>query len=137
MIGLTLVAFALIAALRACHATSETQHPEMAGEASPNPKTLTLFYFHGRQRCATCVRMERMVREVASGFPLLEVKAVNLDAPANGHYVADFGLTMRTVVLSFGTRFAVLDRCWALAHDETAFKAYVSKGIADFIAERE
>ena len=77
------------------------------------------------------------MREVADALPAIEVKAVNLDDPANEHYIADFALTMRTVVLRNGARFTVLDKCWPLAHDETAFKDYVAKSIADFTAERE
>lgn len=44
---------------------------------------------------------------------------------------------MRTVVLKSGMRFAVLDKCWPLAHNETAFKDYIARSIADFTAERE
>ena len=85
----------------------------------------------------TCNNMEKMVREVAENLPSVEVKAVNLDEPANEHYIADFALTMRTVVLRDGARFAVLDKCWPLAHDEAAFKDYIARSIADFTAERE
>ncbi len=137
VVGLALVALAAIAVLRAFNAAprnpeSETVKASIAGEPS-----LTVFYFHGRQRCMTCNSMERMVHEVADNLPSVEVKAVNLDEPANEHFVADFGLTMRTVVLQRGSRFTVLDKCWTLAHDEPAFKDYISKNIADFTAAKE
>lgn len=137
LVGLALVAFAAIAALRAFNTASETPPPKAEAEAPGESRKLTVFYFHGRQRCMTCNRMEQMVREVAGNIPSVEIKAVNLDEPANEHYVADFGLTMRTIVLRDGTRFAVLDKCWTLAHDEEAFKDYVAKSIADFAAAKE
>ena len=135
--GLALVAFSAIAALRAFSTAPKTPEAETVKEAVVDEPSVTVFYFHGRQRCMTCNNMEKMVREVAENLPSVEVKAVNLDEPANEHYIADFALTMRTVVLRDGARFAVLDKCWPLAHDEAAFKDYIARSIADFTAERE
>lgn len=137
MVGLPLVAFAAIAVLRAFNTAPKTSASEQVSETAAESHSLTVFYFHGRQRCMTCNSMERMVHEVADKQPSVEVKAVNLDESANEHYIADFGLTMRTVVLQHGSRFSVLDKCWNLAHDETAFKDYISKSIADFAAVQE
>ena len=133
LVGLALVVFAVIAALRAF----ETPPPKTETEVVAESPSLTVFYFHGRQRCVTCNRMEQMVREVAHNLPSVEVKAVNLDEPANEHYVADFGLTMRTVVLQCGSRFAVLDKCWNLAHNEAAFRDYIAKSVAAFSCAKE
>ena len=137
MAGLALVAFAAIAVLRAFNGAPKTPEPDTAKASVAGEPSLTVFYFHGRQRCMTCNSMERMVHEVADNLPSVEVKAINLDEPANEHFVADFGLTMRTVVLQHGSRFTVLDKCWNLAHDEAAFKDYISKNIADFAAAKE
>ncbi len=137
LLGLALIAFAAIAALRAFNFASEAPPQKAESEASVESRKLTIFYFHGRQRCMMCNRMEQMVREVAANIPSVEIKAVNLDEIKNEHYISDFGLTTRTVVLRDGTRFAVLDKCWTLAHDEAAFKDYVARIIADFIAIKE
>ena len=137
MVALALVAFAAIAVLRAFNTAPKTSASEQVSETAAESHSLTVFYFHGRQRCMTCNNMERMVHEMADNLPSVEVKAVNLDEPANEHFVADFGLTTRTVVLQSGSRFTVLDKCWNLAHDEVAFKDYISKNIADFAAAKE
>lgn len=135
--GLALIAFAAIAVLRAFNAAPKTPDSEAGKENIAEASSMTVFYFHGRQRCMTCNRMEKMVHEVADNLPSVEVIAVNLDEPANEHYIADFGLTMRTVVLQYGARFTVLDKCWSLARKEAAFKDYIAKSIADFAAAKE
>ena len=137
MVGLALVAFAAIAVLRAFNTAPKTSASEQVSETAAESHSLTVFYFHGRQRCMTCNRIEKMVHEVADNLPSVKVIAVNLYEPANEHYIADFGLTMRTVVLQCGTRFTVLDKCWSLAHKEAAFKDYIAKSIADFAAAKE
>ncbi|MGN0843951.1 MAG: nitrophenyl compound nitroreductase subunit ArsF family protein [Kiritimatiellia bacterium] len=135
--GLALVVFAAIAVLRAFNGAPEAPAAATVKEDVAEASSLTVFYFHGRQRCMTCNRMEKMVHEVADNLPAVEVKVVNLDEPANEHYVADFGLTMRTVVLQRESRFTVLDKCWSLAHDEAVFKDYLARNIAAFAAVKE
>ncbi|MGN0890378.1 MAG: nitrophenyl compound nitroreductase subunit ArsF family protein [Candidatus Spyradenecus sp.] len=142
--GVVLVAFAAIALLRAFNAAPSTSaaEPEPSASASAVAQGPELFYFHGSRRCRTCTRMEQMAREVlaerlGADAPSVDVplQCVNLDLPENQHYVTDFALTMRTFVLVEGTRFAVLDQCWRLAHDEAAFKAYLARSLAAFTTQ--
>ena len=65
----------------------------------------------------------------------LEWLAVNVDEPANQHFVRDFQLYTRSVVVVDAKdpkRFKVLDRVWQLAHDKAAFQEYVEQEIRAF-----
>ena len=97
-----------------------------------------VYFFHGNKRCKTCNNMERYTRlaldenfaaELQDGS--VELQLVNLDASGNGHYVDDYNMDVRVVVLSKivggkETKWRKLERVWELAKDEEAFKAYVS-----------
>lgn len=101
-----------------------------------------IYYFHGTSRCNTCRTIEAYTREtVTSAFAgdlearRLEWQAVNVDEPANRHFVQDFRLYTRSVVVVDGkdaNRFKVLDRVWELVHDKPAFQKYVEQEIRAF-----
>ena len=94
-------------------------------------------YFHGTTRCDTCRAIEALTREaLGSGFSeelktgKLELRSINVDEPANGHFVEDYQLSTRTVVIA---RFKDgkqgewrrLDQVWQLVGDREAFINYV------------
>ena len=94
-------------------------------------------YFHGTTRCDTCRAIEALTREaLGTGFSKeletgrLELRSINVDEPANGHFVEDYQLTTRTVVIA---RFKDgkqgewkrLDQVWQLVGDRDAFITYV------------
>ncbi len=103
---------------------------------------LVAFYFHGNKRCVACGAMERLTRaalqdEVARGG--IEVRAVNVDDPAHAHFIEDFQLTMRTVVIAQEdggkvARWKRLDECWDIYDDPPAFTAYIQQSFAAFRA---
>ena len=106
---------------------------------------LVVYYFHGNMRCATCGKFERLTREVvedqfrqevADGAVRLDV--VNVDLPENGHFVEDFGLTTKSVVLSFRGKSRNLDRIWTVIRQgDDAFREYVSGEIRAMLGEAE
>lgn len=94
-------------------------------------------YFHGTTRCVTCIAIEELTREaLGSGFSeelrtgKLELRSINVDEPANGHFVEDYQLATRTVVIA---RFKDgkqgewkrLDQVWQLVRDREAFINYI------------
>ena len=109
------------------------------------PDRVVVFYFHGDKRCVTCMKLERYTREtvrdrfageVASGA--VEFRAINVDEPANGHFVTEYELTTKSVVLveiedGERGRWLNLDRIWDLVGDETAFRRYIEEETARFI----
>ena len=100
-----------------------------------------VYYFHGNKRCVTCKKIEVFTCDaVNKGFSemvkegALELRIVNLDQSANEHFVKDYQLTTRSVVLSKikdgkEINWERLDRVWDLVDDESAFIEYVSKEI--------
>jgi hypothetical protein len=94
-------------------------------------------YFSSDVRCATCVRIERLTREtVERNFgPELQsgrivLRTVNLDGPGNEHFVHDYSLISKTVIVSDlakgqEVRWENLQQVWTKQRNEQAFEAYV------------
>ncbi len=94
-------------------------------------------YFHGTTRCDTCRAIEALTREaLGSGFSeelktgRLELRSINVDEPANGHFVEDYQLSTRTVVIALfkngkQSDWKRLDQVWQLVGDREAFINYV------------
>jgi hypothetical protein len=100
-------------------------------------RKVVVYYFHGNVRCVTCKTIEAYAGEaVQAGFPdaledgRLEWRPVNVDEPANEHYVQDFQLVTRSVVIEEAAagkqvRWKNLQRVWELVPDKDAFLEYV------------
>ena len=121
------------------------QKPKAPTAVAANPAAspgVLVYYFHATTRCATCRTIEAYAHEtVASRFAAdlearrLEWQAVNVDEPANRHFIRDFQLYTRSVVVVDAKdpkRFKVLDRVWQLVRDKPAFQRYVEQEIRAF-----
>ncbi len=109
---------------------------EVAAAAKAGPK-LIAYYFHGNMRCMTCRTIEAYAKEaVETGFPealkhgRLEFRVVNVEEPSNEHFVQDYQLTTRSVVLvQFADgkqeQWKNLERVWELVRDKKTFLKYV------------
>ena len=105
------------------------------------------YYFHGDFRCRTCLAIERQAHEtitadftdeLASGR--ITWRALNIEQPGNEHFVEDFKLVTRSLVLvSYQDgkvlRFQTLDKVWQLVHDEELFSEYVRDATRAFLTE--
>jgi hypothetical protein len=101
------------------------------------PDVIQVTYFSSDVRCATCVRIERLTREtveknfgaeIASGRIVLQT--INLDGPGNEHFVQDYRLISKTVIVSDRAKgqevkWENLQEVWSKQKDEPAFEAYV------------
>jgi hypothetical protein len=101
------------------------------------PDVIHVTYFSSDVRCATCVRIERLTREtveknfapeIASGRIVLQT--INLDGPGNEHFVQDYQLISKTVIVSDRTKgqevgWENLQQVWSKQKNEQAFEAYV------------
>ena len=110
--------------------------PAGAEVAAPVVK---VYYFHGTNRCRTCNRIEELTRSVVQekfGAEMsagnLAFESVDLDEANHDHFVEDFQLTMRTVVVAKGNRYERLDKVWQLVPDEAAFRDYVTRKVGEF-----
>jgi len=105
------------------------------------PDMIQVTYFSSDVRCATCVRIERLTREtveknfgaeVASGRIVLQT--INLDDPGNEHFVQDYQLISKTVIVSDRAKgqevkWENLQDVWSKQKDEQAFEAYVADAV--------
>ncbi|MGL4710988.1 MAG: nitrophenyl compound nitroreductase subunit ArsF family protein [Shewanella sp.] len=148
LLGVVCLGFALVGyqqwSVPAGQTTAATDNPVAAASVLKNG--LNVYYFHGNQRCTTCVKMEAFTqkalmenfsKEVRDSEMQLDV--VNLDLNENQHYIEDYQLAFRTVVISTSkdgveTEWRRLDRIWELAKNELAFKQYVTEEIAAMLA---
>ncbi|UCH83535.1 MAG: hypothetical protein JSW50_13930 [Candidatus Latescibacterota bacterium] len=127
--------------------------PQSTGTESTNTQSaeskVVVYYFHGNKRCNTCRTIEAYTAEaVNSGFSKdiemgrVEWRPVNIDEPENQHFVDDYELTTRTVVLvdvveGREVRWTKLERVWDLTGDKNAFTAYIKDNTNTYLAEQD
>jgi len=119
-------------------------------EEVANVSKTVVYYFHGNSRCRTCLTIEKYTRQaVNNGFSdelekgEMELRTVNVDLKENRHFIQDYQLFSRSVVLSRRqdgkeTAWKRLDRVWELVGDESDFTNYIQDEIREIRqAERE
>jgi len=106
-------------------------------ENVPSTPKVVVYYFHGNTRCITCKKIESFARSaIDSGFAAeqktgrIEFRAVNVEESSNEHFVQDYQLVTRSVVLSRirndkQDTWKNLDQVWTLVRDPDAFNRYV------------
>ena len=104
-----------------------------------------VYYFHGNMRCRTCNKIETYTKEaINAGFAgelakgLLEIQIINTDKSENEHFIKDFQLTNRSVVLVRSKedkpeKWKNLDRIWLLVRKKEAFQSYIREEIQIFM----
>jgi hypothetical protein len=131
---------------------SESGQQESAGvsavAADDDGDKTVVYYFHATKRCKTCRTIESYAEDaIRSGFPdevasgKIEWRTVNLDYPENEHFIDDYELATRTVVLvdrenGVDVRWQRLDRVWELVHDKQDFVDYIWAETNDFLADQ-
>lgn len=118
--------------------------PEAAKQSTQNRKVVA-YYFHATIRCVTCKMIEDLSRvALISGFPeeikngRLEFKAVNIEEPANQHYLKDYQLITRSLVLvrfegEKQEKWKTLERVWELVDKKEEFEKYVKEETKNFL----
>ena len=105
------------------------------------------YYFHGSFRCVTCTAMEDYSRQaIETNFKdeldsrKLEFKAVNVEEKENEHFVNDYQLYTKSLILSFvkdgkEIKSKNLDQIWQLARNKRKFIDYVVAEIKGFLED--
>lgn len=109
-------------------------------------RTVTVYYLHTTTRCVSCQKIESFTAAAVTGArfsqPLAEGRlkwvVLNTDEPANAHFVEDYALVTKSVVVServggIEVKWRRLDRVWELLDDPEAFRAYVEGEVAAFV----
>lgn len=115
-----------------------------ATRAEPE-RVVTAYYFHGDKRCPTCIKLEAYAHEALEtrfaeelGAGRLRWDVVNVDEAGNGHFVTDFQLVSKSVVLAEmedgrPVRWKNLERIWDLVHDKAAYVEYIRTNTQEFL----
>ncbi len=115
-----------------------------AARAADTGEKVIAYYFHGNVRCPTCYKLEKYSREAIEGnfkdelaSGKLEFKVVNVEERDNEHFVNDYGLYTKSLVLSKVKNgkeagWKNLDKIWELVGNKQVFIDYVTREIREF-----
>jgi len=112
------------------------------------PKNYVIaYYFHGTFRCPTCHKLEQYSKEaIEANFKneltsgKIVFKTVNVDEKANEHFVNDYQLYTKSLVISLvrggkEEKFKNLTKIWEYVGNKQRFYDYVWDEIAAFLKE--
>ena len=110
---------------------------------------IVAYYFHGNARCSTCHKMEQYTKEaIEKNFKdkltngLLVFKAVNVDEKENEHFVNDYQLYTKTLIISRiangkEVEHKNLTKIWEYARDKKRFFNYVITEINNYLKDSQ
>ena len=149
---LSFLAIAALIVITACQAKEPKAGPKTSPAAditTPAPaaaEKVIVYYFHGNIRCPTCHKLEEYAREaVETGFGpglksgALEWKTVNTEQPGNEHFIKDYKLYSKSVVVSRqkdgkGLAWKNLDQIWNLVQNQEQYKTYIIQEVTACLA---
>lgn len=126
---------------------------KQAGAAKADVATVTkgnhvmAYYFHGNFRCVNCYNMEKWTKEMVEAdfrnelaSEKLVFRVVNTDTAENEHFMADYKLYTKSVVLALikdgkEVRYDNLTKVWDYLRNEATFKQYVKGEIEKYLKE--
>lgn len=127
---------------------SEEGNSEMAvSNEEALPEQIIAYYFFGNQRCPTCMKIEAYTQEsLNTNFEneidskLIVWKPVNVESADNAHFINDFQLDMKMVVLTKMVdgelkTWKKLKEVWPLSGDREAFFDYIKTETEAFLKE--
>lgn len=106
------------------------------------------YYFHTTSRCASCRAIEAYSREAIENAFAAELadgrlvwKPVNIEVRGNEHFVKDYGLYTKSLVLVNEVRgrpaqWKTLEKVWQLLTDKGRFMRYVEEEARAYLAAR-
>jgi len=129
-------------------ATKQKQEtPSPLTEVKSQNSKVIAYYFHGTFRCSTCRTIEQysleaiqtyFAKELGSGK--LEFRPVNIEEPENKHFIQDYQLVTRSLVLSLVSddkemKWKNLADVWKLVRDKDKFFQYVKDEVEKLLKE--
>ena len=114
-------------------------------EISVSEPYLNVYYFRSNFRCSNCYKIEEYTKEAMEKYfqDKLEsggivYKIVNIDKEENTHFVDDYQLYTKSVVLSKlkdgkEVEYKNLQKIWEYLNDEEKFHSYIKEEIYSFL----
>lgn len=110
--------------------------------------TLTVYYFHTTYRCQSCTLLEEYTREAVTKNFKAEIKSgrikfvvVNIEKEPNRHYVQDYQLSFKSVIMSVHDekgrekKWENLRKVWIYLRDKDALTKYIVENIRSHLKE--
>jgi hypothetical protein len=120
---------------------------ETSTDTVPADVQVLVTYFTTDVRCTSCRTIEELSRRaIEEGFPqelasgAVAFRVINTDLPEHAHFVDEYGLTNKTVIVSHrreGRELEYTDRqdVWLLLDEPEPFYAYVREPVRAYLAQ--
>ncbi|MBN2693835.1 hypothetical protein JXR93_04150 [bacterium] len=104
-----------------------------------------VYYFHTTGRCYSCKRIEELTKNTLETKFKKEIESkkvvfheINTDLPENKHYLTDFKLYSKSVVVEKisdekSENWKNLDKVWSLLKNDEQFQQYIFEEIDSFL----
>ena len=141
--------FVVVFTLVGVYATVEKARAGTPAVSQPLLQTkdtkVVAYYFHVNVRCTTCRTIESYSREVIQqkfGSDIekarLQFQLVNLELAENRHFVKDYQLFTKSLVLvrfdkGRQVEYKILNDTWELVGNKTAMQGYVEREVRDYL----
>ena len=138
-----ILGLAVIVALTVSGALSEMR----TVSAQSQSHKVVAYYFHTNTRCSTCRKIEAYSHEaIEEGFKTelkdgtLELRVVNYEEPENRHYIKDYKLVTKSLILvnlvdGKQTEWRNLKLVWELTKNKEAFLNYVRGEVRGYLSK--
>ena len=127
---------------------AETEKSD-GGSVSVNetPSKFVAYYFHGNFRCNNCRKIEEYSREAVDLYFSEQLKTgeltftvINTDEPANEHFVEDYQLYTRSLVIAEfkdgkQVKWKNLAKVWDYLNNKEKFHEYVKSEIQNYVEQ--
>jgi hypothetical protein len=120
--------------------------PPIPDASSPKGnRKVVAYYFHGRVRCVSCVKIESLSgKAIRERFPeelrtgRLAFREVNVEDPGNRHFIDDYQLTSQSLVIveyrdGRQVRWKNLEKVWTLLGSEKEFLPFVQESVSSYL----
>jgi len=116
-----------------------------AGTSCAENLKFIAYYFHGNYRCVSCRNIEQYTKEAIEKYFQAELSSgkltfsvINVEQAGNQHYVNDYQLYTKSVILSKvvdgkEVEYKNLDKVWTLLNNKEKFYAYVQGETGNFL----
>ena len=120
--------------------TIYSSNQTIAYAATEEQNKSVIYYFHGNFRCATCTKIETLARNVfdQNFKDNLEFKVVNVEELENRHFIQDYQLVSKALVLVKNkdgkqVDYKNLQAMWNYIRDEQSFNKWLTEEISNFL----
>ncbi len=126
---------------------SHAEKMSAEGEKEENETKVIAYYFYTNYRCQSCYTIEKYTKESLEGnfedeltSGELVFKPVNIEEKENEHFLGDYQLYTKSVVLSLvkdgeETKFKNLKKVWELLRNKDEFYKYIEEETKGFLDE--